>query len=390
MTHLINEERLKSHLEELGYIGAEEKHGRTRIAYTPEYNVGRDLVKSWMDEAGLATSVDTVGNLFGVKKGKSNKVILIGSHIDTVPEAGIYDGCLGVLGAIEAIQTLNERHIELDHTIKIAAWIDEEGTAIGGLFGSRAYSGLPIDESFKNRFDQYDMTMDKFESAKSNDDVDYYLELHIEQGGILDDKKISIGIVQAIVAIFRWTVNMKGQANHAGTTPMYLRDDAMLKTAKFVSRYDELVRQHEGMVGTIGKIRAFPGTFNIIPERVKFSCEMRSVNVEDMNEVWQQMLDEFGDVIEYQQDFKQDAVVMDDKVKQSIKSAAEKLGLSCMDINSGAGHDTQSIASVTRPGMLFVPSVHGISHSPKEYTTWKDCANGANVLMHTVCNLDLL
>lgn len=385
---LINQKRLKAHLEQLGQIGAEDGHGRTRISFTPVYYEARNLVEEWMKEAGLETGVDAIGNLFGIKKGKTDQVILVGSHIDTVPEAGIYDGCLGVLGAVEAMQTLNEQGIELEHTIKVAAWVDEEGTGILGLLGSRAYSGLPVDKNLKDKFEQYGIHIETIEASKTSDDVEYYLELHIEQGGILDHQKIDIGVVQAIVGIYRWTVHMKGQANHAGSTPMYLRNDAMVKTARFILQYDELVRQNEGMVGTIGKIRALPGTFNIIAGEVEFICEMRSVDLEAMDKVWERLMNEFGEELEYEKDFSQKATTMNSTVKTAITNAAEELKLSYMSMNSGAGHDTQSVAAITKPGMIFVPSVAGISHSPDEFTTWEDCANGANVLMKAVLNLD--
>lgn len=384
----INQERLKTHLEELGLIGVVEGHGRYRASFEPVYYEARNLVEKWMKEAGLETTVDSIGNLFGVWKGKSDKVILAGSHVDTVPDAGIFDGCLGVLGAIEAVQTLRESGYEPEHTIKVATWIDEEGHGIGGLLGSRAYAGLSIDEGFKRNFAKYNVDMDMIENAKSTDDVDYYLELHIEQGGILDDKKISIGVVRAIVGIYRWTIWMKGQANHAGSTPMYLRDDAMTKTAKFVCRFNELVLQNEGMVGTVGKINARPGAFNVIPGEVEFALEMRSVDLEAMDKVWETLKAEFGSEFTSREDMMQSATIMADEVKESITKAANELSLTSMVLDSGAGHDTQSVACVTKPGMIFVPSVNGISHAPEELTSWEDCANGANVLMKAICNLD--
>ena len=388
----VNAERLQKRLEELGEIGAEPGKGRTRMGFSPEYLEGAELVCGYMREAGMEDiRIDAIGNIIGVKKGKTQRKIVLGSHIDTIPEGGVYDGCLGVLGAIECIQTLTENNITPNHTIEVVSFSDEEGNIIGGLVGSKSYAGIPLTASAIAKLPSAGITEVDIASCKTDTDlIDCYLELHIEQGGVLDTQQMEIGVVQAIVGIKSYNVTVEGFPNHAGTTPMFLRDDALVKAAEMITEVNKIVRELDpDMVGTVGEIYVEPGASNIVPGRVKFPMEFRAVKTESLDKAFLHMKEKFIDYdVSFEPRTNLAPTFMSDDIKQVILSSSEKLGYKALLMNSGAGHDTMSMAEITKVGMIFAPSVDGISHSPKEFTHIKDVENSTNVLLHTVLELD--
>jgi N-carbamoyl-L-amino-acid hydrolase len=359
-----------------------------------------------MEQAGLKVRVDTAGNIIGHREGRDPKlpVILFGSHIDSVPHGGNYDGDVGVIGALECIEVLNQQKYKTLHPLEVIVFSDEEG----GLAGSRAAVGELTSEALKVvshsgktigegiRFIGGDP--DNLASAKRNaSDILAYLELHIEQGGILESEKINIGVVEGIVGINWWDVTVLGFANHAGTTPMNKRQDALLAAAKLVDSVNKIAKTIPGrQVATVGRIQAEPGAPNVIPGKVVMSLEIRDLEKSKIDLVFQKIEDEAkriagetGTTISFAAlDVTAIPAPTDERVRKVIQKSAEELGLTTKLMPSGAGHDAQDLARLVPIGMMFVPSIGGISHSPREFTTTQDMANGASVLLRSILTLD--
>jgi len=359
-----------------------------------------------MEKAGLKVRVDAAGNIIGHREGRNPKlpVILFGSHIDSVPHGGNYDGALGVLSALECIEILNQQNFLTAHPLEVIVFSDEEG----GLTGSHAaagelsqealqiksHSGKTIGEGI--RFIGGDP--DNLRSAKRNpSEILAYLELHIEQGGILEAEKINIGVVEGIVGINVWDVTVVGFANHAGTTPMNQRKDALLAAARLIESVNHIARSIPGrQVATVGTIQAEPGAPNVIPGKVVMSLEIRDLEKSQIDLVFEKVKDsaakiatDTGTTISFAAlDVTAVPAPTDPRLRKIIQEAATGLGLTTKLMPSGAGHDAQNLARIVPIGMIFVPSVGGISHSPKEFTTASDMANGASVLTHAVLKLD--
>ena len=385
----INGERLKGNLLALAAL-ARTEGGINRLTYSDAFWRSCDFVEGKMREAGMAVRRNRLGNVIGTRPGRGERKIVMGSHIDSVPNGGMFDGCLGVMAAIEAVQTLQEQGKALNHSVDVAAWAEEEGVVISGLMGSLAYCGLPLRPVQLEKMGQYGVTESDVADSRVQGHLDYSLELHIEQGGILDTEGEDIGVVSAIVAQKRYRMEMTGCANHAGTTPMYLRDDALVKAARLITRCSELAPQVDpNMVITVGHIEVEPNAMNVVPGHVTFTLELRAVEESSIQRAYDQLMEEFGrDIVSVQLIQQERAYQMDRTVMDAIGASAKTLGLRSREMVSGAGHDTMSLAQVTRPGMIFVPSIGGISHSPEERTDWRDVENGANVLLETLLRLD--
>ena len=248
-----NGDRVRQQICELADISKTEE-GINRLAYSDSFWESNEYIAKLMQEAGMTVKTNAVGNVVGTYKGKTNSRIVLGSHIDSVVNGGMFDGCLGVIGGIEVVRTLHEKGITPNHTIDVVAFAEEEGLVIAGLVGSRAYCGLPPTPVMKEKMQDFGFTEEDFEEAKAEGPLDYSIELHIEQGGVLEQKKLDIGVVSAIVAQKRFLVEFEGTANHAGTTPMNLRNDALVKAAKFIQRVEEVAIETDPiMVGTVGR-----------------------------------------------------------------------------------------------------------------------------------------
>lgn len=389
------EARLRTRLEALGAIGASPEGGVNRFTYSKEYYQGVELLKKIMAEAGMTVTVDPVGNVIGVRRGRTDRILLLGSHIDSVPNAGIFDGCLGVLAAVEAMQTLHENGVELEHTVIAAAWAEEEGNTVVGLLGSGAFVGR-MDGLTNTAVEKMEALGVRRESVSAAlfpdlDKIDASLELHIEQGGVLDREHINIGVVNGIVGIERYNVTILGTKNHAGTTPMNLRDDAMQKAANLIVELDALARETDPeMVCTVGQLEAFPGVSNVIPGEVRMMVEVRAMEPASMRRLKEHIETRFPDgQCTLRTTFRQAPVPMSPVCKEAVSQSAGALGLTQRIMNSGAGHDTMILAErIKHCGMIFVPSVGGVSHCPQEWTDWKDAANGADVLLNALLDLD--
>lgn len=384
-----NPTRLRQQLEELAAL-SKTSNGICRLAYSDTFWKSNDYIAGLMRQAGMSVQTNSVGNVLGTYVGKSARRITIGSHIDSVVNGGMFDGCLGVIAGIEAVRTLHEHGITPEHTIDVVAFAEEEGLTVAGLLGSRAYCGLGPTQVMLERMGKYGVTEEDFASAKAEAPIDFSLELHIEQGGVLENRQINIGVVSAIVAIKRYEIEFTGTANHAGTTPMSLRDDALLKAAHFIQQVPTVVKETDPeMVGTVGHIEVSPNAVNTIPGSVKLILELRAVNDDSVETAYRRLTESAG-ASSSRLVFHDPCYRMDGLLRNAIHTACQELGLSSADMPSGAGHDSMSLAQVTRSAMIFVPSVNGVSHSPKEDTLWSDVENGANVLLHTLCIADKL
>ncbi len=389
----------------LAEFGKNPQGGVSRVAYSEADARGREYVIGLMRAARLDVSVDAAGNLIGRRAGSDNnlKPILFGSHIDSVPEGGNYDGDVGSLGAIEVAQTLSENNIVTRHPLEVVIFQNEEG----GLIGSEAIVGQLSDKELDlvNKSGKTVREGIKFiggDPAKlatvkrEKGSIAAYLELHIEQGGILEKEKIDIGVVEGIVGINWWDVTIEGFANHAGTTPMNQRQDALLAAAKFIEAVNRVVTSIPGrQVGTVGRIQALPGAPNVIPGKVICSLELRDLDAAKIQTLYQQIRAETDQIAKSSRvtfDFKElntnIPAPTDPRIRSLIDQTAKELGLTTKQMPSGAGHDAQDMARLAPVGMIFIPSIGGISHSPKEFSRAKDIENGANVLLGALMKVD--
>lgn len=401
----VNGSRLINHLQTLAQYGKNPQGGVSRVAYSDADKQGREYVTGLMRTAKLEVRIDSAANIIGRCPGTANNLapLLIGSHIDTVPEGGNYDGVVGSLGAIEVAQTLAENGVTLRHPLEVVIFQNEEG----GLIGSRAISG-DLAETELDLVSRSGKTIREgtlflggdpnklAEARRKKGDIAAYVELHIEQGAILESEKIDIGVVEGIVGINWWDVTIEGFANHAGTTPMDRRQDALLAAAKFIEAVNRIVTSVPGrQVGTVGRIQASPGAPNVIPGKVVVSLELRDLDAAKIHMLYKKIYDEAQRIAAASKTtfaFKEINVntpaPTDEGIRQQIIASAKELGLSTKLMPSGAGHDAQDMTRLGPVGMIFVPSVGGISHSPKEFSRPEDIANGANVLLHTLLKLD--
>lgn len=405
----IREERLWGTLEKLGEFGRNPEGGVSRVGFTEADLAGRAYVMGLMREAGLEVRVDTAGNILGRRDGGEKlPVLLFGSHIDSVPHGGNFDGDVGSLGAIEVIRALNENKVKTRHPLEVVVWSNEEGGRFYSmLFGSSAAAGfLPVDMA--GRKDEKGDALGAWLARMDGDGsriaeaqvppgrIAGYLELHIEQGAVLDEAKVPIGVVLGIVGLSLRTCTATGFANHAGTTPMNRRQDALGAAAKAVLAVREEVRREPGrQVGTVGWMKVEPGASNVIPGKVTFPVELRDLDSANFVRIGERILKRFEEIsreenvkIECTPPDIHAPALTDARFQAAVRESARDAGLATMDLPSGAGHDAQNVARFAPMGMIFVPSRGGISHSPLEYTPPAQVANGAEVLYRTLLRLD--
>lgn len=405
----VQQERLWETLQKLSEFGKNPEGGVSRVGFTEADLAGRAYVMTLMREAGLEVRVDPAGNIFGKRAGSANlPLLLFGSHIDSVPHGGNFDGDVGSLGALEVIRALNEQKIKTRHPLEVVIWTNEEGGRFyAGLFGSSAAAGIMgadvgqrKDEAGENLSDWLrrmggDATRIK-EAKIAPGSVAGYVELHIEQGAVLDEANIPIGVVQGIVGISSRKCTATGFANHAGTTPMNRRKDALAAAARAALAVREEVRAEPGrQVGTVGWMKIEPAATNVIPGRVTFPVELRDLDAEKIERMAARILQRF-EAIGREENVQisctapdlEEPALTSPAFRDAIRTSAKDAGLNTMDLPSGAGHDAQNVARFAPVGMIFVPSRAGISHSPLEYSSPEQVANGAEVLYRTILRLD--
>jgi len=399
-------ERLEQRIHALGHFGANPAGGVSRVAFSAADIAGREYITSLMRDAGLEVRIDAAGNIIGRRAGTDPAlpVIMTGSHIDSVPQGGNYDGDVGVLGAIEVAELLHEKGIATRHPFEFVVFTDEEGGVVGsqamaGRVGPAtldvvSHSGLTIRDGIRAVGGDPSRLA---EARRAPGTIAAFVELHIEQGAVLDEADIDIGVVEGIVGIRWWDVTVEGTANHAGTTPMNRRRDALVAASELALAVNRVASMMPGtQVATVGRVHAEPGAPNVIPGRVEMSLEIRDLAAEKIQTVFRaieaeakSIADTRGTPIKFSEvDVALAPAPTDERLRKVIEEAASSLGLSHRRLPSGAGHDAQDMAHIAPMAMIFVPSKDGISHAPQEYTAPADIANGVDVLLRTLLAID--
>ena len=401
----INARRLWSDLMELGQIGKQSGGGVTRTALSNADQQARKWLTDKMKAAGLIVNVDAAMNVIGTLEAEApqtEKKAAVGSHLDTVPNGGMFDGALGVLAGLECARTLKENRVKLPWDLEVISFCDEEAAHNAGTVGSRAMIGLLQDgeihraktkdgPTFAQNLKRLGLDPDQIGAARRKaDEFEFFLELHIEQGPRLESEGLRIGAVTAISGIYRYIVTVSGEAAHAGTTPMALRKDALVEAAPVFSLLPQWVgEQNPEMVGTIGQISLEPGASNVVPGECRFVVELRSQIAEDMLAV-RERLKAYASQRKgwgVETIYEKDSVHLATPLIDHIISAAESEGFPCTRMPSGAGHDAQSLAPFVPTGMIFVPCQNGVSHSPLESIEEDNAADGCQVLLKTMLQL---
>jgi beta-ureidopropionase / N-carbamoyl-L-amino-acid hydrolase len=394
-------DRLLTDLDHLASIGASRTGGVTRIAFSPADLEARDWLETQLRELQLDVRHDAAGNTIGRYPGRSPGLhpLALGSHTDTVPEGGRFDGALGVLAALASVRALHDAGVQLRHPVEVIDFVAEEATLGPGTLGSRAMVGRLGAEQLAEASGDGRSIADRLqaagldprgvaEAARPPGSLAAYLELHIEQGGTLEREGVAIGIVEGIVGIRRYAATFTGQANHAGTTPMAERRDALVMAAPFVLGLREAV-ERAGIVGTIGALRLEPNAPNVIPGRVELSAEIRGLDEPVLDRVEAELADlAAAHGGGWRRLGAKEPVRSDPGLMAALEAACDDLGLGWRRMPSGAGHDAVAIAAIAPVAMLFVPSRGGISHSPEEHTEAQDCVNGARALLRALLEVD--
>ncbi|MEC0265431.1 M20 family metallo-hydrolase [Paenibacillus anseongense] len=408
----IDTSRLHQHIHELSQIGKIGDTGVCRLALSKEDREGVELVKQWMEEAGMEAHIDPFANLIGKLRGRNPDapVLMLGSHIDSQPYGGRFDGAIGVLGAIEVVQTLVESGQAPECDIEVVAFCDEEGCRFNkGLFGVRGMTGK-LEENELERTDKNGVTRREALIQFGCDPVNFenyvfqeerigtFLELHIEQGPVLEALNEPIGIVTGISGPLWLTVEMTGFAGHAGSVPMSMRHDALLGSAKIIVALNELVQQvpNAPTVGTVGSLTVFPDSRNIIPEKVSFTIDLRDINLSRRNALETELLSvienvsrEHGLTYTIREDTNSEPRYCAGWIMQSLREEAGELGISPPELMSGPFHDSLAMSHVCDYGMIFVRCLEGISHNPKEYASPDDISLGTELLYRTARRIAL-
>ncbi len=406
----INPERLHRLITELSRFGKDPKGGVSRIAFSENDKAAMDWLAEKMTDAGLEVWVDPAASIHGRRRGRDSgaPAVLFGSHIDTVPQGGDFDGALGSLGALEIMMTLKDKEAETARPLEMVVWSDEEGAHYGkGFFGSRAATmGLDpgelemVDEEgvvLADWLRRYGLDPIRLDEARLDaQDYSSYLELHIEQGPVLYGQGKQIGVVEGIVGIDRFDVTIEGFANHAGTTPMEERRDAMIAASRLTLAVREEITAKPGrQVGNVGWVKVVPGATNVVPGLVRMPIELRDVKKEVIGAVAERIQARARGIageedvsLNIELSGRESPCLTDAPLRGLIEDVAAEGGFSTLRMPSGAGHDAQVISKLGIPaGMIFVPSRGGVSHSPEEWTDWEDCARGVEVLYGAVRNL---
>ncbi|WP_221566546.1 M20 family metallo-hydrolase [Alkalihalobacillus sp. TS-13] len=406
----INRGRLQKHLNQLAEIGKIGETGVCRLAHSKEDRQAADVVRQWMEEAGLTTRIDGFGNLIGRLEGqdKNKPILILGSHIDSQPYGGRFDGTAGSLGAIEVVHTMKDNGIVPERTIEVICFSDEEGCRFNkGVFGVRALTGL-LEEGELERKDQDGMTrreaLNEFgvepdlstSPVYKKGEIEAFIELHIEQGPVLEAQGKPVGIVSGISGPIWLTVTLEGFAGHAGSVPMNLRQDALVGASEIIRQFNDLVRREgtETTVGTVGNLNVFPNSRNIIPEKVAFTIDLRDINLErrtkledQLYQIIEKTASEKNLKVEINEDTRSDPRYCADWIKKIMTEEDAKLGFNSPMLMSGPFHDALFMSYISDYGMIFVRCKKGISHNPLEFAEIDDIEKGVNLLYQTALRI---
>lgn len=405
----INTKRLQEDIEALSQIGRGKNQGIYRPAFSQADMAARAWLKQRILDANLTVHQDEAANIHARLSGSSPEQahVITGSHIDSVPGGGHLDGVLGVLAGLECLRILKENNIDLKRSLECIAFSDEEGR-FGGLFGSSALCGQLTPETIHNSKDlsgksiseamaEHDLdAMDALKAARSSDTMHAFIELHIEQGPVLERKQLHLGVVDVINGLVKWNIKLHGEAAHAGAAPMDMRQDAFQGMAEFGIALNQILEQvgSDRSVATIGRVVLSPGAANVVPRLAEFSLDVRDSDPEVLKKLMDtihrylsEMSRRRGLIFEFEELSNIEPVNNDPRLCSLIDTISSDLGINHTRMASGAAHDTQIMATRTRTGLIFVPSKGGKSHTPAEWTDWQDIFNGANVLLNTLLTL---
>ncbi len=395
-------------LKWLGQFGKDSNGGVSRFLYKPEWVEAQKALEQYMQQAGFVVQYDDVGNLFGRLEGSEykNETILTGSHVDTVKNGGLYDGQFGIIAGIIALEYLKKEYGQPLRNMEVVSMAEEEGSRFPYAFwGVKNIVGIAKREEVEGMVDfegiSFTEAMRKAgfhfrpEGSAVRKDIKAFLEVHIEQGGVLEAEKKSVGIVEHIVGQRRFTIEITGEANHAGTTPMGYRKDALHAASRIICAIMDMTKSYgDSLVATVGKVETKPNIVNVVPGKVLFTLDARHMHkdvlvkfTEEVTAKMQEIALKAGVEIEIDMWMDADPVPMDTGIVEVIRKQCEKNGLSYKMMHSGAGHDSQVMAPVIPTAMLFVPSYKGISHSPLEYTDPHDLAEGVKALVGALYEL---
>jgi len=405
-----NLERITRDIMKLAEFTSTEEPGYTRISFSEEDRRAREhLARLMEEEAGLTVGIDAVGNLIGRRQGKKQRpAIIIGSHTDTVMGGGRFDGMAGVVAGLEVVRLFAEKEIETLHPIEIVSFLAEEPSPFGiSTVGSRGMAGMLSKDLLESLNDSKRMTLSAAikemggdplkitEAKRASRDVLAYLELHIEQGPSLFSQDIHIGVVTGIVGIYRGIINVVGKSNHAGTTQMETRKDALTAASEIVLALERICRDLDGVVGTIGKIEVFPNSSNVVPGNANMEMELRSLNASRaadalslLKTALENIQKQRGIIINFKEWIGSDPVIFKEKIVKFICTACDQLEIPYLKMPSGAGHDANHMAKLAPTGMIFIPSRDGMSHCPEEWSEFEHICMGAELLARAIMLLD--
>jgi len=400
--HTVSGDRLRERFERFNEIGATDRGGVNRPALSDANRRARDTLVEWFEAAGLAVTVDEMGNVFGRRAGRDDDrpPVLVGSHVDSQYNGGRFDGVVGVLGGLEIVETLNDAGVETDRPVEVVSWTNEEGVRFqpdmlgSGVFAGKFDVGFAHDLTDRDgaRFgDELDRIGYRGDAPCEPRPLHRYFELHVEQGPVLEDAGVPVGVVEGVYGFAWLEATFEGSADHAGPTPMHHREDALVAAADVVTAVRRLAGAGDDLVGTVGSLGVEPDAVNVIPERVTATVDVRSYDDAVIDAAVEQVRREIhhaatregvdADVAELMRIAPE---VFDEAAVSEVAAAAEAVGADHRHLVSGAGHDASYLSRVCPTGMVFVPSVGAVSHSEDEFTEWDDVVTGTDVLLQAV------
>jgi len=404
---VVNSDRLNQTLEDLAKIGKQPDNTIKRLAFSPEDLKARSQITEWMKSAGMSVRIDSGGNIIGLYPGYESEVpaLATGSHIDTVFSGGRFDGALGVIAGLEVVRVLQENDLKLHHPLEVIAFADEERSMVG----AKAMAGVAPedptvydtvnDEPIGSCLARAGGDWDNLSSARrSNKDIACFVELHVEQGGVLEAIERDIGVVEGIVGQQRHRITIEGRTNHAGTTPMNMRRDALTTASHLILAVEDIAKHFPGdPVATVGTLKVWPNSINTVPGSVELSLDIRDLSSDVIAHMIEQLRRKIETIavasrtrIRIRPELQVEPTPASATIQELIVESCKEMGFSYTHLPSRASHDAQEIGRFTNMGMIFVPSKEGISHSGDEYTSPAQCAQGANILLKTLLKLDHL